>query len=110
FKLIYNEQIKIFVRKSTWAMYIILVVLIIGSGFLVKFAEDYRETDYTEDTWRAELESENEALLKEQEEYEKKIEKDEDGFYISPNMNPYYENNYYLENDIKPVKFGAWHF
>lgn len=110
FNLVLNEQIKIFVRKSTWAMYIILAILIIGAGFLIKFSDTYRDQTYSEDTWRAELEAENATLLEEQAEFDKKMEEDIDGFYFAPNMTQYDENIFYLENDIMPVKFGAWHF
>lgn len=109
-KLIFNEQVKIFVRKSTWAMFIILAILVIGAGFIIKFSDDHRTDHYDQDTWQAEIEAENEAYLKEREEYEKKMEEDEDGYHIPPSMGRYEENLYYLEHDIKPVKFGAWHF
>lgn len=108
-KLVYNEQVKIFVRKSTWIMYIILAVLVIGSGVLEKtFGEDPKV--YDETTWQAALEAENEKLLEEQADYEKRVAENNEDFIIPPDMDQYKKNNYYLENDIMPVKYGAWQF
>src|SRR5690625_7861200 len=72
FKLIYNEQIKIYIRKSTWAMYLILAILVIGIGF-IEFTFGENETYEMGEQWRIELEKENEQLLKEDEEFERKL-------------------------------------
>lgn len=98
-KLIQNEIIKIFRLKSTWAMYILLAVIIVGAGFIGKIYGDF--STYEEDTWRQTLEEENTALLEEAEEFPG-IE--------SFNMGLIESNNYYLENDIMPESYGAWQF
>lgn len=101
-KLIYNEQMKLYIRKSTWIMYIILAVLVIGGAVIISvYGEDLSKP--TGDNWREELQAENESLLKENEE----IGEDE-GFIITINNDTIAENNYYLEHDIKPVSYGAW--
>lgn len=101
-KLIYNEQMKLYIRKSTWIMYIILAVLVIGGAVIISvYGEDLSKP--TGDNWREELQAENESLLKENEE----VGEDE-GFIITINNDTIAENNYYLEHDIKPVSYGAW--
>src|SRR5699024_6916670 len=103
-KLIYNEQLKLYITKSTWIMYIILAALIIGGAAIVAtFDEDLSKP--TGDNWREELQTENEALLKENEEAG-----EEEGFVISINNDIIAENNYYLEHDIKPSSYGAFHY
>lgn len=98
-KLIQNELIKTFRLKSTWAMYILLAVIIVGAGLIVKIYGDF--TTYEEDTWRQALEEENTALVEETEEYPG---------MESFNTDLIATNNYYLENDIMPVNYGAWQF
>ena len=110
FKLIYNELIKTYIRKSTWVMYIILAVLVIGSGFITKSFGDYDTTNYEGDNWREILEEENAELIKENEEFEKQLEENEDGFYFGPDMEQVEINHYYLEHDIQPSTYGAWQF
>ncbi|MFD2046420.1 ABC transporter permease [Ornithinibacillus salinisoli] len=104
-KLLINEQIKIYIRKSTWAMYIILAILVIGFAALTN---TFDETDkYSEDNWREELQNENETLLKENDE----IKGDEfSESIIGYNLETVDKNNYYLENDIQPLQYGAWRF
>ena len=98
-RLMQNEIIKIYRLKSTWVMYAILLILIIGFGFLAKTFGEMKT--YEEDTWRETLEAENEALLEEMEEFE----------YIEEfNLYLMETNNYYLENDIRPPGYGAWQF
>lgn len=99
-KLVHNEMMKIYKQKSTWIMYLILLLLIVGSGILT-FAFSDVETEYSDDSWRIKLEEENNRLFEEMEEFE---------FFQEINMSLIAENNYYLEHDIKPVGYGAWHF
>lgn len=98
-KLIQNEIIKTYRLKSTWSMYILLAVIIIGAAFIVKAYGDF--TTYEEDTWRQTLEAENTALMEETAEYPE---------MESFNSEFIEANNYYLENDIMPDSYGAWQF
>lgn len=98
-KLMQNEMIKIYRLKSTWAMYILLAIIIIGVGILAKTYGEYNT--YEEDTWRQTLEADNAALLEESEEFP--------GLQ-SFNTSLIEANNYYLENDIMPASYGAWQF
>jgi len=98
--LIQNELTKIYIQKSTWIMYIILAVIIVGVGIIANTAGDLVNS-YDEDTWRAELQEENEALTAEME---------QDQFMESLNTPIIERNNYYLENDIQPTGYGAWNF
>ncbi|API91683.1 hypothetical protein J32TS6_40990 [Virgibacillus pantothenticus] len=99
-KLIQNEQGKIFIRKSTWIMYIILAVLIFGNALLTNSFDGLKK-DYQGDDWRQVLEEENKELQKEMEEVE--------GFE-DYNNSLIAKNNYYLENDIQPAPYTAWTF
>ncbi|RIU89065.1 ABC transporter permease [Oceanobacillus picturae] len=103
FKLVYNELFKIYIRKSTWAMYIILAGIIIGVGFLSNI-DELSSKQYSDDNWRETLEEENQELTKEME------EAGEDGIFYDMNSNIIAENNYYLENDIQPDGYGAMQF
>ncbi|MGM8214819.1 ABC transporter permease [Bacillaceae bacterium W0354] len=104
FKLLYNELFKIYIRKSTWTMYIILALIIIGGAVIMVVFDEFN-TEYS-DNWRAELEAENETYLREIQMYE------DDGveFITSYNHELLAKNNYYLENDIKPLNYGAWSY
>ncbi|HEY4600992.1 MAG TPA: ABC transporter permease [Cerasibacillus sp.] len=101
FKLIYNELFKIFVRKSTWFMFIALLIVLLGMGFLEKGFGD----DYTNENWRTELEQENKNLQKDLEE-----DDIEDSPFYDFAMSTIEENNYRLENDIMPLSTGGWSF
>lgn len=101
-KLIYNELIKTYIRKSTWIMYIILAGLIIGGAALTLIFDEVNDTSY-DNNWRETLQAENETLLKENEEAS-----EEEGFIVDMNMDTIGKNSYYLENDIKP-KIGRAH-
>src|SRR5699024_12254962 len=103
-KLVYNELIKTYIRKSTWVMYIILAGIIIGGAVLTSTFDDTGEEYETED-WREVLQEENEALIK-----ENKAAGEEDAFIIDINTDIIEKNNYYLENDIQPTSFGAWQY
>lgn len=105
FNLLLNEQIKIFIRKSTWVMYIAIVCLILFTAAMEKVFGDH-PTEISED-WRVQLEEENERINKEIKDF------DEDGgdlFSLPPNPDRIEINNFYLEKDIKPQKYGAWNF
>ncbi len=100
FQLIRNEVNKIYILKSTWIMYIILAVIILGSGMMTHFFGEVSD-GYSQDSWRAELQEENEALTTEMEEQE---------FMQDFNTGEIEKNNYYLDNDIQPVGYDAWQF
>lgn len=104
FNLIANELIKTYIRKSTWVMYIVLAVIIIGAAAIVAAFDDTDKVSDNEN-WREALQAENEALTKENEEAG-----EDDSFIIDINMDTIHENNYHLENDIEPVKYGAWQY
>src|SRR5699024_5352275 len=89
-----------YLRRSTWAMYIIIIGLIVGLAILTK-TFDVDDVAYTEDNWRDILEQDNEVLMKE-------IEEDE--FLEGVNTMFIEENNFYLDNDIQPHSYGAWEF
>jgi ABC-2 type transport system permease protein len=99
-KLIHNEQVKIYTRKSTWLMYLILAGLIFTFAFTTNYYGVPNE-NYQGDNWRQELKEENQKLTKE-------MEKDE----FAASNNPYLieKNNYYLEQDIQPAAYDAWQF
>lgn len=125
FKLIYNELTKTYIRKSTWIMYILLAVLIIGFATINKTLEEHERPLTYGDDWQEVLTEENEDLLKAQAENDKAIEEYEakedageevnqdaysDIYFDGPNMNIYEENLIYLDKDKKPSGYGAWHF
>mgnify|MGYP001946576692 CR=1 FL=1 len=108
-KLIYNELFKLYIRKSTWVMYIVLAVLVIGNGMLTK-AFDETDQTYDKDSWRDVLHAENETILKEYADYERKMLENQDGFFIPPDITAVERNQYYLDHDIMPESYGAWKF
>lgn len=85
-------------------MYIILAVIVIGAATIIVAFDD---TDNVSDNgdWREALQTENEALLKENEE----VPEDE-AYIVDMNMHTIEENNFHLENDIEPIDYGAWHY
>ncbi|WP_067727716.1 ABC transporter permease [Oceanobacillus damuensis] len=100
FSLIYNEIAKIYIQKSTWIMYLLLGVIILGLGILANTYGDLND-GYEADTWRETLQEENEELTNEME---------EEPFLQDFNLSSIEMNNYYLENDIQPAGYGAWQF
>ncbi|WP_106494827.1 ABC transporter permease [Lentibacillus sp. Marseille-P4043] len=100
FKLLYNEQIKIYIRKSTWVMYLLLAAIILGIGLMTNSFGNLND-EYQGDDWREVLQEENASLTEE-------MEKEEamSGF----NSTEIAKNNYYLEHDIQPSKYDAWQF
>lgn len=85
-------------------MYIILAGLIIGGAALTLIFDEVNDTSY-DNNWRETLQTENETLLKENEEAS-----EEEGFIVDMNMDTIGKNSYYLENDIKPISYGAWQY
>lgn len=99
--LIWNEQIKLYAQKSTWVMFIAIFAIAVGGGLLTKYMGT--ESDFKEygNNWQAELQEENAQLTAEME---------NDEFIQSINQPMIEENNYYLENDIKPVPYDGWEY
>lgn len=108
FKLVFNEEMKIYIRKSTWVMYAILAAIIIGSGLISYFFGDLGE-EYTGDDWREVLEEENEEYMQDNEEWIQEMD-DDNGFVVEMNNSYIAKNNYYLENDIQPKPYDAWEY
>ncbi|TFB19606.1 ABC transporter permease [Filobacillus milosensis] len=106
FKLLFNELMKIFVRKTTWVMYGILTVIVIA-GIILTITTDQIETEYS-DNWREELKQENENLAEENAEMKRGSEESGIDFGVTYFEEQINKNNYYLENDIKPLNYGAW--
>ncbi|WP_249869994.1 ABC transporter permease [Oceanobacillus saliphilus] len=100
FKLIYNESLKIYFRKSTWIMYILLGVIILGLAIMVNIYGEVNE-GYEQNSWREALQEENAELTRESE---------QDPFFQDFNNSFIEINNYYLENDIQPAGYDAWQF
>lgn len=99
--LIWNEQIKLYAQKSTWVMFIAIFAIAVGGGLLTKYMGT--ESDFKEygNNWQAELQEENTELTAEME---------NDEFIQSINQPIIEENNYYLENDIKPTPYDGWEY
>lgn len=127
-QLVYNEIIKIYIRRSTWIMYGIIALLVVSFGILNKEFDEMPKAGTYADDWREVLTEENKALEKKQidveeelvaydEEYgESKQDEnswDEDRIDIemsAPDMSIVEQNNIYLDNDTKPSGYGAWQF
>lgn len=110
FKLVYNELFKTYVRKSTWLMYIILAVLVVGFGILNNTLEEYNDVTYEDDNWREVLEEENARLIEEDQQFQDEMAEDGEIIYYGTNSPTIEKNNVYLEADVKPTKYGAWQF
>lgn len=100
-KLIWNEQIKLYAQKSTWVMFIVILVVAIGGGFLTKYMST--EADFKEygADWQAELQQENEQLTAD-------MEKDSFNEFSNPLIIA--ENNYHIEQNIKPEPYDGWQY
>lgn len=96
-QLVRNEQLKLYVKKSTWVLYGILALIAIAGALIVLFLDDGSLKTYGDD-WRQELQAENEQLTEEMENQE---------FFYPGDLE---KNNYHLENDIKPMSYDAWRF
>jgi len=102
-KLVYNELFKIYVRKVTWVMYGFLFLIVLGGAFLVHTLDDELSTTYT-DNWKEQLQEENDMYLGD-------ISSSSDSEYFSLYYGELVErNNYHIENDIKPLNYGAWSY
>lgn len=101
FKLIKNEQMKLYNQKATWIMAIILAILIIGAGVIFKVDETFMGGEApTGDNWKEELQQQNEQL--------KSPDGPPDIEY--PGYTNIEENQYRIENDIKPTEYNVWNF
>lgn len=100
-KLIWNEQIKLYAKKSTWAMFALILLIALGGGILTKFMGS--ESDFKEygENWQAEIQEENTRLAAEME---------NDEFLQFSNSLIIEENNYLLENNIKPQPYDGWEY
>ncbi|GAA0431502.1 ABC transporter permease [Lentibacillus halophilus] len=99
-QLLVNEQVKLYIRKSTWIMYILLGVIVIGLALLASFEAEQTEK-YQSDNWRQTLKDEN-AEIKEQ--------MKEDDIMHDFSTNQIEKNNFYLDNGIQPRSYDAWQF
>lgn len=108
-KLIVNEQLKIYLRRSTWVMYALILLLVVGLA-IAEFSFGDHDTKVLGDDWQSVLEKENEQLLKEYEEFERKLEQKDNEYLFQPDMDQYEINSFYLAENIKPESFGAWQF
>ncbi len=91
-QLVRNENMKLYAKKGTWAMVIILTLLVLAGGFIAKFMDDTTTKEYG-DNWREEMQQEI-----------AEAEQNPDS-YINVD-----KNTYYLENDIEPQSYGAMQF
>ncbi|XKE94688.1 ABC transporter permease [Metaplanococcus flavidus] len=100
-KLIWNEQIKLYAKKGTWVMFAVLLVIAIGGGLITKFFGT--ESDFKEygDGWQTELQEENAQLTAE-------MADEEFGGFMNDMIIA--ENNYHLDNNIKPQPYDGWEY
>lgn len=99
--LIWNEQIKLYAKKSTWVMFAVLAIIALGGGLLTKFLDTETSTKEYGENWQAEVQEENVRLTAEMEEVE---------FAEFTNPMLIEENNYHLENNIKPQPYDGWEY
>lgn len=99
-KLTQNEIKKIYIQKSTWILYSLLALIIL-SGAILTITTDVVTKEYGENTWKEELQEENQKLTKEME---------EEALFQDYNASIIEQNNYYLENDIRPLGYNAWQY
>lgn len=97
--LLINEQLKLYIRKSTWIMYILTAVIIIGLAVISNFAAVNEK--YQVDNWQQVLNEENAEMKK---------EADKEGMMQDFYSGQLEKNNFYLENDIQPAAYDAWQF
>lgn len=79
----------------------LLAVIAIAGGLITKFADTAVQTTAYGDDWRQELQEENERLAQEMEQNE-----------LARGLNDYeiQENNFHLENNIKPLPYDGWQY
>lgn len=99
--LIWNEQIKLYAKKGTWVMFAVILAIAIGGGLITKFMGGDRDFKEYGADWQTELQEENTQLAAE-------MNSEEFGGF----MNDFYisENNYHLENNIKPQPYDGWEY
>ncbi|ELK46702.1 DUF2705 family protein [Halobacillus sp. ACCC02827] len=103
-QLVKNEQMKLYAQKATWIMLIVLGVLVIAFGALLKVDESFTGGDApTGDNWKEELQEQNAQLTGETESGQAPEIK-------YPNYYDVEENQYRIDNDIKPVEYNVWSF
>ena len=100
-KLVWNEQIKLYAKKSTWIMVALIAAIVIGGGLLTKFMDSGIQTKEYGAEWQTELREENTQLAKE-------MEEDEFAGFSNPFV--IQKNEYYLENDVKPLPYDGWQY
>ncbi|WP_413374926.1 ABC transporter permease [Alkalihalobacillus sp. 1P02AB] len=107
FQLVKNEQNKLYILKSTWAMYIALFILVIVGAFILKaFNDEMAIPEYSEN-WEQELMAENEQLAEEIETWQNDDSFGWDGM-IDYNNSLIAKNNYYVDNRIEPPSYDGW--
>lgn len=99
--LIWNEQIKLYARKSTWVMFFVLAILVLASGIISRLWDSEFQTTEYGTNWQVELQEENIRLTSE-------MDNDE----LSKLSNPFQleKNMYHIENEIKPLPYDGWQF
>ncbi|WP_077324356.1 ABC transporter permease [Virgibacillus siamensis] len=97
--LLINEQFKLYIRKSTWIMYILTAAIIIGLAFMSNFTAPNEK--YQVDNWEQVLKDENAEMKK---------EADKEGMMQSFYSGQIERNNFFLKNDIQPAAYDAWQF
>lgn len=100
-KLIWNEQIKLYAKKGTWVMFALILVIAIGGGVITKFTSADSEFKEYGNDWQTELQEENAQLTAE-------MQNEEFGGFMNEMIIE--ENNYHLENDIKPTPYDGWEY
>lgn len=100
-KLILNEQMKLYAKKSTWLMIAALAIIALAGALITTFMDDGTWTSEYSSNWQEELRLENERLLEE-------LKQDE--FMADFNEQQIARNNYHLENNIKPQSYDGWKY
>lgn len=102
--LIQNEMIKIFRRPGTYVMLGLLLIVIAIAGVSMKY--NLANVERNDPQWKQNLQTENEALKKQQEQYEEG----------QPEMAQYFKesiarNEYRIENNLPPLTaYTIWDF
>lgn len=103
FSLVKNELIKIYIMKWVWIMYFFMILIVLGSLIFNTLTSTLvNQHDYT-DNWRLELKEETEILVNEN-------KNEEDELTIMLNNVVIDENNYYMENNLRPYGYHAGNF
>ncbi|UOQ44476.1 ABC transporter permease [Halobacillus salinarum] len=103
FQLIRNEQMKMYSQISTWIMFGILALFIIGFGVFMKVNDSFTNNPAAAgDDWKQELQAENEDIKKSMQENAQG-----GGDFTPPQLE---ENQYRIEHNIKPRTYDVWSF